>query len=69
MKISRRRYACCPDAEAALVKVRELSERATLRPAPLVLRCVPLATYAAPPAPPAWEFRRELLLKIVDRKS
>jgi hypothetical protein len=51
--------------EATLAAVRELSENATLRPAPRGLRCVPLVPYTAPPAPPAWKFNRELLLSGV----
>ena len=48
--------------ETTLAFVRELSENATLRPAPNKLRCVPVRTYVAPPAPPAWKFNRDLLL-------
>ena len=48
--------------QITLAAVRELSENATLRPAPNKLRCVPVRTYVAPPAPPAWKFNRDLLL-------
>ena len=43
--------------EATLTVVRELSENATLRPAPRVLRCVPVpATYILQPVP-VWKRR------------
>lgn len=55
MKISRRRYSCCPNAEAALIKVRELAERAMLRPAPRILRCIPVQTRVVLKPIPAWK--------------
>ena len=55
--------------ETTLAAVRELSERATLRPAPNKLRCVPVQTYVAPAAPPAWKFNRELLLASLPTRN
>lgn len=52
-----------------LACVRELSENAMLRPAPRVLCCVPFREFVTPPAPPAWKFRRELILEIATRNS
>lgn len=53
-----------------LAMVRELSENATLRPAPRKLFCRPLRAYVVPPAPPAWKFNRDLLLSsLVTRLS
>ena len=51
--------------EHTLACVRELSENATVRPAPKILRCVPLTEFMVPPAPPAWKFRREMLLEKI----
>ena len=52
-----------------LARVRELSERCTVRPAPNVLRCVPLVPFAAqPPSAPKF-FSRYALMLINDYRS
>ena len=48
--------------DAALATVRELSENATLRPAPRRLRWVPLQAFALTPQP-VWKYNRDQLLK------
>ena len=51
------------EAARTLATVRELSENATLRPAPRVLCCVPVQTCALRPVQ-VWKLRRELLLAL-----
>jgi len=53
--------ASWPPYEKTLASVRELSENATLRPAPRVLRCVPVREFVCPPRP-KWMVRWDLLL-------
>ena len=55
------------EAARSLACVRELSENATLRPAPKKLRTIPVQAYVAPLAPPTWKFRRDLLLQIAGK--
>jgi hypothetical protein len=50
-------------AELTLAKVRELSENATLRPAPNKLRCLPLQTFSLQPIP-LWKRQRVALLEL-----
>ena len=63
------RFASAPNAEATIAAVRELAERATLRPASRKLRCLPLRPFCPPVAPAPWQFRRDWLLEIANRKS
>lgn len=55
--------------DLTLAAVRELSEHATLRPAPRVLRCVPFITQPELKPVMAWQYQRNQLLEIVNRKS
>jgi len=59
------------NAFACLAAVRELSEYAMLRPAPRVLRCVPVQTFACKPAGQLLErlTRRAEILILLDKLS
>ena len=56
----------CPNFESTLAAVRELSENATRRPAPRVLRCAPVAVRELKPIP-AWKQRYFRLLESFAR--
>ena len=62
------RHTPAENCESAQASVRELSENATLRPAPRQLRCVPLRPVVLVPVP-KWQAQRNHYFLAVNRQS
>ena len=56
------------EAARSLASVRELSENATLRPAPNKLRTIPLRTFVIQPVP-EWKRKWLRIEELINRKT